>query len=97
MPFFLGIDAGGTQTTCAVGDGTVVLGRAQGDRCKLSKVTEKRAREVLNSLITESCKTGGIRADDIEHSCIGVAGISGQQVSETMRGILSRSFPAISA
>jgi glucosamine kinase len=90
MPFFLGIDAGGTQTTCAVSDGAVVRGRAQGDACKLSKVSEKHAREVLDSLIKESCKTGGIKADNIEQTCIGVAGVSGQKVSETMRGILAK-------
>src|SRR3954452_25162217 len=90
MPFYLGIDAGGTQTTCAVGDGTVVLGRAQGAACKLSKVTEKRAGEVLQALIKESCETGGTKPADLEHTCIGVAGISGQKVSETMRGILAK-------
>jgi len=93
MPFFLGIDAGGTQTTCAISDGTVVLGRAQGSVCKLSKVTEKRAREVLQSLIKECCEGARIKPSEIEHTCIGVAGISGQKVSGTMRAILSKIVP----
>lgn len=93
MSFYLGIDAGGTQTTCVVGDGTVVLGRAQGGACKLFKVPENRAREVLRSLIKQCCKAAGIKPSNIEHTCIGVAGISGQKVSETIGGILSEIVP----
>src|SRR5947209_8785792 len=93
MSLYLGIDAGGTQTTCAVGDGTVVLGRVQGDCCKLPKVGEKRAREVLQSLIKQCCKTAGVKPSEIGNTCIGVAGISGQKVSETMRAILADIVP----
>src|SRR3954471_1446853 len=89
MPYYLGIDAGGSQTTCAVGDGQVVLGRSHGAACKLSKVGEKQARDVLQSLIKECCAEGGIKPRDITHTCIGIAGISGWKVSEWMRAILS--------
>ena len=89
MPHFLGIDAGGSQTTCAVGDARVVLGRSHGAACKLSKVTEKQARLVLHSLIQECCKTAGIKPEDIEHTCIGIAGISGEKVTESMHALLS--------
>src|SRR6266850_1608973 len=89
MPHYLGIDAGGSQTTCAIGDGQTVHGRSHGAACKLSKVGEKQAREVLQSLIQECCKTAGIKASNIEHTCMGVAGISGQKVTESMRAMLS--------
>ena len=89
MPYYLGIDAGGSQTTCAVGDGQVVLGRSHGAACKLSKVGEKPAREVLHSLIQECCKAAGIEATEIENTCIGLAGISGLKVTESMRELLS--------
>ena len=89
MPYYLGIDAGGSQTTCAVGDGLVVLGRSHGAACKISKVGEKQAREVLQSLIEECCKVAGIKATEIEHTCIGMAGISGLKVTESMRVLLS--------
>src|SRR5712671_2680023 len=89
MSYYLGIDAGGSQTTCAIGDGQTVHGRAHGAACKLSKVGEKQAREVLQSLILECCKAADIKASDIEHTCIGMAGISGLKVTESMRELLS--------
>src|SRR4051812_33674045 len=89
MAQYLGIDAGGSQTTCAVGDNEVVLGRAHGPACKLSKVGQKEASEVLRSLIDECCKTAGIKQSDIEHTCIGLAGISGPKVTESMRALLA--------
>jgi N-acetylglucosamine kinase-like BadF-type ATPase len=89
MLHYLGIDAGGSQTTCAIGDGQTVHGRSHGAACKLSKVGEKQAREVLQSLIQECCKTAGITASDIKHTCMGVAGISGQKVTESVRAMLS--------
>lgn len=89
MPHFLGIDAGGSQTTCAIGDGQVALGRSHGAACKLSKVGENQARDVLRSLIQECCKTAGVETSEIEHTCLGIAGISGQKVTESMRSMLS--------
>jgi len=89
MSYYLGIDAGGSQTTCAIGDGRVALGRSNGAACKLSKVGDERARDVLRALVQECCKTAGMKTSDIEHTCLGVAGISGQKVIESMRSILS--------
>ena len=88
MPCFLGIDAGGSQTTCAVGDAQVVLGRSHGAACKLSKVGEKQARQVLHELIKECCKNAGIKPSDIDHTCIGLAGISGVKITESMHALL---------
>jgi glucosamine kinase len=88
MSFYLGIDAGGTQTTCAIGDSKVVLARAQGATCKLSKVSEEQAREVLRALIAEACESAKIMPTEIEHTFIGIAGITGHQVAERMSGIL---------
>jgi len=90
MSYCLGIDAGGSQTTCAIGDGQVVLGRSQGAACKLSKVGKQKAREVLQVLIEECCKSAGIKTTSIEQTCIGIAGISGQSVAESMRDLLSK-------
>src|SRR5690349_23690033 len=88
MPFYLGIDAGGSQTTCAIGSSEVVLGRAKGEACKLSKVTEKDAEGILRALITDCCKTARILPSAIEHTCIGIAGISAAKVSQAMRDVL---------
>ena len=36
MPLYLGIDAGGTKTDCAVSNGAELLGQATGASCKLA-------------------------------------------------------------
>ena len=60
-----------------------------GPACKLSKVSEKEASQILRSLISECCKNAGIKRSDIEHTCIGLAGISGPKVTESMRALLA--------
>jgi N-acetylglucosamine kinase-like BadF-type ATPase len=38
MPLYLGFDAGGTKTDCAVSNGAELLGQATGASCKLARV-----------------------------------------------------------
>ena len=49
MPLYLGIDAGGTKTDCAVSNGAELLGQATGASCKLARVGKERGRENLAS------------------------------------------------
>src|SRR5437899_2991331 len=88
MSFYLGIDAGGSQTTCAIGDGQIILERSHGTACKFSKVGERQAREVLQALIQECCTAASIGPSSIDHTCIGMAGISGEKATESMHALL---------
>jgi glucosamine kinase len=76
MPLYLGIDAGGTKTDCAVSNGAELLGQATGASCKLARVGKERGRENLQSVIRQACEVAQIAPDELEHVCIGMAGAS---------------------
>jgi len=40
----MGIDAGGTKTDCAIGNGAALLGQATGETCKVAQVRETQER-----------------------------------------------------
>jgi glucosamine kinase len=76
MPLYLGIDAGGTKTDCAVSNGAELLGQATGPSCKLARVGKERGRENLQTVIRQATQAAGVDASTIQHVCIGMAGAS---------------------
>src|SRR5262249_53513497 len=76
MPLYLGIDAGGTKTDCAVSNGAELLGQAAGESCKVARVGREKARTVLQSVIERACEAARVLARDVQHVCIGMAGAS---------------------
>jgi glucosamine kinase len=92
MPLYLGIDAGGTKTDCAVSNGAELLGQASGPSCKLARVGREQARENLQSVIRRACEAAHVQAEDAQHVCIGMAGASlpeaVQWAQETIREVI---------
>lgn len=76
MPLYLGIDAGGTKTDCAVSNGAELLGQATGASAKLARVGREKARENLQTVIRQACETAKVAPSDVQHVCIGMAGAS---------------------
>jgi glucosamine kinase len=76
MPLYLGIDAGGTKTDCAVSNGAELLGQATGSSCKLARVGREKARESLQAVIRQACEVARVVPSEIQHVCIGMAGAS---------------------
>lgn len=76
MPLYLGIDAGGTKTDCALSNGAELLGQATGDSCKLARVSREKARENLQAVIRKACESARVMPRDVQHVCIGMAGAS---------------------
>jgi len=76
MPLYLGIDAGGTKTDCAVSNGAELLGQATGASCKLARVGKDRGKENLQAVIRQATDTAHVDAGKIQHVCIGMAGAS---------------------
>ncbi|HEX3153278.1 MAG TPA: BadF/BadG/BcrA/BcrD ATPase family protein [Candidatus Angelobacter sp.] len=76
MPLYLGIDAGGTKTDCAVSNGAELLGQATGASCKLARVGKERGKENLQTVIRQATDTAHVDAGKIQHVCIGMAGAS---------------------
>src|SRR5262252_10079593 len=92
MPLYLGIDAGGTKTDCAVSNGAERLGQASGPSCKLARVGREQARVNLQEVIRRACEAARVEAVDAQHVCIGMAGASlpeaVQWAQDTIREII---------
>lgn len=89
MAYYLGIDGGGTKTTCAVGDETSPLATAVSGSSNITRVGEERARESLLQAAREACAAAGIDARKIQSACIGAAGAGREEVARTIRKIIA--------
>jgi glucosamine kinase len=76
MALYLGIDAGGTKTDCAVSNGAELLGQATAGSGKLARVWPEKARENLHTAIRRACDAGAVDPSRIQKVCIGMAGAS---------------------
>ncbi len=90
MAFFLGLDAGGTKTTAALGDDTRILVRATGGSIKPLRVSLEQAQENLAALLADVAQQSGIDMRQIAASCVGTAGLRLPQTDGWMRQIISR-------
>jgi N-acetylglucosamine kinase-like BadF-type ATPase len=89
MPFFLGIDGGGTKTSVVVGDETSVLGSGSSSSCKVQKVGEACARGSLTTAINEACVHAGIAPRQITQTCAGITGSARPEIAGVMRQLLA--------
>ena len=76
MALYLGIDAGGTKTDCAISNGAELLGQATGPTCKLARVGREKARENLHAVMERAAQAARVLVRDVQHVCIGMAGAS---------------------
>lgn len=74
MGIYLGIDGGGSKTTCVVGDEALVLATATAGGSNIARLGEDAARLNLHAAIQEACAIAGIRPPDVDAAVIGVAG-----------------------
>jgi glucosamine kinase len=90
MAYFLGFDAGGTKTTCALADDTQILARASGGSIKPLRVSLEQAERNLSSLLDGIARQSGVDLKRIDVSCVGTAGVRLPQTREWMQEIISR-------
>ncbi len=76
MPFYLGIDAGGTKTDCAISNGAELLGQAASASCKASRVGEEEAARNLHEGIIKVCEAAKVSPHEIQQVCLGISGAS---------------------
>jgi glucosamine kinase len=89
MPYYLGIDGGGTKTTCAVGDDTHLLATATAGPSNIVRVGEVQARESLHQSVRQACAAAGITPAQISHTCVGGSGAARPELAATVRGFLA--------
>src|SRR5271170_3349460 len=95
MPYFLGIDGGGTKTRCVLGDATVVLATAMSGGSNIIRQDEQQAREALHSAIEQVCAAARISSGQVSAICVGAAGAARQETAEAMRGIVAKIIPEL--
>ena len=89
MPYYLGIDGGGTKTTCAVGNESSLLVTAMSGPSNVVRVGERQARESLQMAAQQACAAAGIALAQIERTCVGGSGAARPELAEKVRGFLA--------
>ena len=88
MGIFLGIDGGGTKTSCVIGDETSVLASATAGGSNVVRLGEAKAREALSAAILEACAAANIKPAKISRTCVGLAGAGRPEISKLVRRLL---------
>lgn len=86
---FVALDAGGTNTRCWVADESRLLGRATGGTVKIMNVGEETATQELQSLVREALKQASVKSSAVTRTCMGLAGISSENVRHWAQKTLS--------
>jgi glucosamine kinase len=94
VPYYIGIDGGGTKTLCAVGDESRTLATATSGPSNVLRVGEARAREALHQSVRQACAAAGITPAQVKNACIGAAGAARPEVAETVRRALAEILPS---
>ena len=89
VPYYLGIDGGGTKTTCAVGDDSHLVATATAGPSNIVRVGEVQARESLQQSVRQACAAAGITLAQVSHTCVGGAGAARPELAETVRRSLA--------
>jgi N-acetylglucosamine kinase-like BadF-type ATPase len=90
MPWFLGIDGGGSKTTCLLGDERAVLASATAAGSNPIRVGEERSRQALQAVVREACAAAEVQPSQIIRTCIGMAGAARPQVEKQVRAVLAK-------
>jgi glucosamine kinase len=90
---FLGIDGGGSKTSCLIGDETEVLGTGTAAGSNVIRVGEAQARESLASAIRQACTVANLKPAQINRTCVGLAGAARPEIGDLARQIISELVP----
>ncbi len=93
MGIYLGIDGGGTKTTCAIGDEKNLLGTGTSGGSNVVRHGEAQARASVQAAILKACVSAKIDPGQVERTCVGVAGASVPQVKDAVRRFVAEIVP----
>jgi glucosamine kinase len=89
VPYYLGIDGGGTKTTCVVGEESQLLATATAGPSNIVRVGEAQARESLQQSVRQACAAAGITPAQVARTCVGGAGAARPELAAIVRRILA--------
>jgi N-acetylglucosamine kinase-like BadF-type ATPase len=93
VPYYLGIDGGGTKTTCAAGDEVHLLATAVSGPSNIVRVGESQARESLLQAVQQACAAAGITPRQVAGTCVGGSGAAHPELAAVVRDCLSEILP----
>jgi N-acetylglucosamine kinase-like BadF-type ATPase len=93
VPYYLGIDGGGTKTTCAVGDESRLLATGIAGPSNIVRVGESQARQSLEQGVRQACAAAGITPAEVVRTCIGGSGAAHPELAAKVRQILAAILP----
>jgi N-acetylglucosamine kinase-like BadF-type ATPase len=93
VAYYLGVDGGGSKTTCAVGDETSLLATVTAGPSNITRVGEARARAALRQAIREACAAAKIDPQQVRRACIGAAGAGREQIASAVHQIAAEIIP----
>jgi glucosamine kinase len=89
VAIYVGIDGGGTKTTCAVGDERSVLGTATSGGSNVTRVGEARVQEALHAAVREACAVAKIDPAQIDVACVGLSGAGRAEVRDAVARMMA--------
>ncbi|GAC1433685.1 MAG: N-acetylglucosamine kinase [Terriglobales bacterium] len=89
MGIYLGIDGGGSKTSCVIGDDEKLLGQCTVGGSNVIRVGAEQAQEALSNGINEVCQIAKVTPTQISRTCIGIAGAGRPEIAEIVRRTLS--------
>jgi N-acetylglucosamine kinase-like BadF-type ATPase len=89
MALFLGLDAGGTSTDCALALDDRILARTKGRSIKPLRVSREEAQQNISDLLGQIAGMSGVDLRIVSAICVGTAGVRLPQTQAWMRDILS--------
>jgi glucosamine kinase len=93
VAYYLGIDGGGSKTTCAVGDESSLLATVSAGPSNITRVGDTRARESLHLAIRDACAIAKIDPRQVQRACVGVAGAGREDTASAVRRIVTEIIP----
>jgi len=93
MSLYMGIDGGGTKTTCAVGDDTSTLAVATGPGSNVVRLGEEQACAGLRESIALACSEAAVSPLRIEFVCLGAAGATSPEIAAIIKQAASQALP----
>jgi len=89
VAYYLGIDGGGSKTTCVVGDEASILASVTVGASNITRVGEAGAREALQRAIRQACLGAKIDPRQVLRACIGAAGTGREEIASTVHKIVA--------
>jgi N-acetylglucosamine kinase-like BadF-type ATPase len=86
---FLGIDGGGTKTTCAIGDENSILATARAGGSNLVRLGEQTTRASLHEAIRRACAMAEVDPSAVSGACVGAAGAGRPEISARIKEIVT--------